>query len=457
MEIKAFKAYRFNPDVVGNPGACVAPPYDVIDSGQRKTLYEQNSYNVVRAIKGEKSAKETDGNNVYTRGADYLNKAIEDGALMQDADEAIYAYVQDFEIAGKTYERTGIIATGKLSQFGEGVQPHEKTLEGPKADRLNLTRATACQLGQIFMLYDDPANVDRKIIANALGKEAVIDMTDDLGARHRLFVIDEPEIVNDFVSMMADKKTVIADGHHRYETALNYWAETHNKQAAYQMMTFVNMRNEGLVIQPTHRLLINMADFNAAALLAELASEFEITEFSFSNESEKQQAKADMFKKMQGLGTDHQNVFGLYAANNAFYTILFKKPQAMAELCPEMSEAALKLDVNVLHKLILEKHLGICDAKLASESHLVYIKDLGDAIDKSIEKVDTGASEGVFFVNSTRIEQVQALAKAGEKMPQKSTFFYPKIFSGLTVRKLDIEPIQPHLTNSNFIEQECSK
>ena len=356
MEIKAFKAYRFNPDVVGNPGACVAPPYDVIDSGQRKTLYEQNSYNVVRAIKGEKSAKETDGNNVYTRGADYLNKAIEDGALMQDADEAIYAYVQDFEIAGKTYERTGIIATGKLSQFGEGVQPHEKTLEGPKADRLNLTRATACQLGQIFMLYDDPANVDRKIIANALGKEAVIDMTDDLGARHRLFVVNEPAIVNDFVGMMADKKTVIADGHHRYETALNYWAETQDEQASYQMMTFVNMRNEGLVIQPTHRLLINMSDFNATALLNDLADEFEITKFAFGNESEKQQAKADMFEKMQTLDADNQNVFGLYAGNHTFYTILFTKPQAMADLCPGMSEAALKLDVNVLHNLILEKH-----------------------------------------------------------------------------------------------------
>jgi len=129
----------------------------------------------------------------------------------------------------------------------------------------------------------------------------------------------------------------------------------------------------------------------------------------------------------------------------------------MSNLCPEMSDAALTLDVNVLHKLILEKYLGISDAKLASESHLVYIKDLGDAIDQSIEKVDNGISEGVFFVNPTRIEQVQAIARAGEKMPQKSTFFYPKIFSGLTVRKLNIDPIQPQLTNSNFIKQECSK
>ncbi|MBL7214751.1 MAG: DUF1015 domain-containing protein [Phycisphaerae bacterium] len=457
MNIKPFKAYRFNPKIVGDAGACIAPPYDVIDAAQQKALHEQNPYNIVRAIKGQKGADDTNGDNVYTRAADYLNKAIEDDALLQDASDAIYVYVQDFRIADKHYERSGVIALGGLTQFGKGVQPHEKTLEGPKADRLNLTRATACQLGQIFMLYDDPANVDRKIVAEAVKKEAVIDMTDEEGARHRLFVVDEPEVIGDFVDMMADKKTIIADGHHRYETALNYWAETQNEQAAYQMMTFVNMRNEGLVIQPTHRLLMNMSDFDVAALLDELKVEFEITKFAFGSNAEKQQAKSQMFKKMQQAGAENQNVFGLYAANDAFYTILLKKTEAMAQLCPEMSPAALKLDVNVLHKLILEKYLGICDIKLAGESHLVYIKDLGDAIDLSIEKVDRGESEGVFFVNSTRIEQVQAIAAAGEKMPQKSTFFYPKIFSGLTVRKLNIEPIQPQLTNNNLIGQECSK
>lgn len=457
MKIKPFKAYRFNKDVVQDAGTCIAPPYDVIDSSQQQALYERNAYNIVRAIKGRKNADETDNDNVYTRAADYLNKAIADGALTPEANDAIYVYVQDFEIGGRRYERSGIIALGGLTPFGEGVQPHEKTLEGPKADRLNLTRATACQLGQIFMLYDDPANVDRTIIDMALTKQAVIDMVDDEGARHRLFVMDEPAVIDQFVSMMADKKTVIADGHHRYETGLNYWAETKDAQTAFQMMTFVNMRNEGLVIQPTHRLLVNMSDFDVRALLKELKAEFEIAEFAFSTPAEKQQAKNAMFSAMQQAGAKGRNVFGLYAADNKFYAITLSNPQAMSAMCPEMSEAALKLDVNVLHKLILDKHLGICDVKLAGESHLVYIKDLGDAIDKSIAAVDNGNSEGVFFMNATRIEQVQAIADAGEKMPQKSTFFYPKIFSGLTVRKLDIDPIQPQLTNSNSIGQECSK
>jgi uncharacterized protein (DUF1015 family) len=205
------------------------------------------------------------------------------------------------------------------------------------------------------------------------------------------------------------------------------------------MLTFVNMRNEGLVIQPTHRLLIDMEDFKLAALLDELNEEFEITEFPFTSDADRQHARKQMFEMMQ-TNAD-QNVFGLYAGTKAFYAILLKDTKFMSELCPDMSDAAQRLDVNVLHTLILEKHLDVCDAKMANESHLVYIKDLGDAIDTSVAKVDSGESQAVFFMNATRIEQVQAIAAAGEKMPQKSTFFYPKIFSGLTIRKLEIEPI----------------
>ena len=451
MEIKAFKAYRFNGEVVGNPGDCIAPPYDVIDSSMQNELHQRNFYNIVRATKGKPEADDSSDNNVYTRAAEYLENAVASGALVQDDKDAIYAYVQDFEIAGQTFERSGIIACGKLKAFGDGVQPHEKTLEGPKADRLNLTRATACQLGQIFMLYDDPSNTDRTIVSNAMQTTPVIDTIDEHDVRHRLYVICEPKQIAAFTSMMADRKAVIADGHHRYETALNYWTETQNEQAAWQMMTFVNMRNEGLVIQPTHRLMVNMNDFDLATLLSKLKIEFEITEFAFSDNVQRMQARKQMFEMMTDKAD--QNIFGLYAGTKAFYAIRLKDTNVMAKLYPDMSLAAQQLDVNVLHKLILERQLGICDAKLASESHLVYIKDLGDAIDQSIGKVDAGESQGVFFMNATRIEQVQAVATAGEKMPQKSTFFYPKIFSGLTIRKLDIEKIKPPIYN--LISQEC--
>lgn len=455
MEIKPFKAYRFNKNVVGNPGDCIAPPYDVIDAEMQEQLYIQNEYNIVRAIKGKVSADDDSVNNVYTRAAEYLDTAIQTGALVQEDNDAIYAYVQDFEIAGQTFERSAMIACGKLTAFGKGVQPHERTLEGPKADRLNLTRATACQLGQIFMLYDDPTHVDHQIICKATQNDPVIDATDEHNVRHRLFVIDNTPCIDAFAKMMADKQGVIADGHHRYETALNYWNETQCLDAQCQMMTFVNMRNEGLVIQPTHRLLVNMDNFNLDALLSELKDEFNVTEFVFKNDNERKQARRQMFEMM--AANADSNIFGLYAGTKAFYAVQLKDSKFMAEAFGQMSEAAQKLDVNVLHALILERHLKICDAKLASESNLIYIKDLGDAIDKSISKVDSGESQAVFFMNATRIEQVQAVAAAGEKMPQKSTFFYPKIFSGLTIRKMNIEPRKTNLSNPNSMEQECLK
>lgn len=455
MNIKPFKAYRFNGAVVGDPGTCIAPPYDVIDEHQQDELYQRNTYNIVRAIRGKSTAADTPADNVYTRAGDYLKQAIADHALTQDAAPAIYAYVQDFVIAGHPYERSGIIALGQIEPFGKGVRPHEKTLAGPKADRLNLTRATAAQFGQIFMLYDDPANTDRPFFDAARKSAPVLDFTDPENVRHRIYPITDPTRIAQFTAAMKDKQTIIADGHHRYETALNYWAETGCDEAQYLMMTFINTRNPGLVIQPTHRMIVNMPEFDTAALLASLAADFEISTFAFSTPKEKQAAREAMFAQMVTQGNEGRNIFGLYAGGKAFYTILLSSAEAMMQAAGTLCYAARGLDVNVLHMLILEKHLGIGDAKLASQSHIDYIKDLGNAIDKSIARIDAAKAEAVFFVNPTRIEQVQDIAAAGEKMPQKSTFFYPKLFSGVTINKLPIEPIQPKFTNPNY--QECSR
>ena len=450
MNIKPFKAYRFNSTVTGDSGTCISPPYDVIDPGQQDQLYRQNPYNIVRAILGKTQPGDTETDNQYTRAREYLDKAIADGALKQDAHEAIYAYVQDFAIGAKTYRRSGIVALGKIEPFGKGVQPHEKTLDGPKADRLRLTRATATQMELIFMLYDDPQKTAEAAIEQALSKPAVLDTTDGENVRHRIYVIDDPKQVQAFATMMQAQNTVIADGHHRYETALNYWAETGCDEAQYLMITFVNMRNEGLVIQPTHRLIADVKDFSIGKLLASL-SEFEIQKFPFAAAS-KDKAKSQMFAAMKQLGDKGKNIFGIYAADGAFYTAALKDSKTMKAVAPSMSEAARGLDVNVLHLLILDKHLGIGDKQLAAESNIEYIKDIGDAIDKSIAKVDSGKCQAVFFVNPTRIDQVQDVAAAGEKMPQKSTFFYPKVFSGVTINKLPIQPIQPKLTNPLFQE-----
>ncbi|MBW8015446.1 MAG: DUF1015 domain-containing protein [Planctomycetes bacterium] len=436
MEIKAFKAFRFNSAVVGDAADCICPPYDVIDEKMQDELYKKSQYNAVRIVKGKSAGSDTDTDNKYTRAGVNLAGWIEKGALIQDGKDTIYAYVQDFEIGPMQCTRSGFVALGKLKPFGQGVQPHEKTLDGPKADRLKLMRQKKAQFGQIFLLFDDPEKIADEIIEKVATGDCLIDFTDDDGVKHKIYAIDDPADVDAVTSMMASKEAVIADGHHRYETALNYFAETKNSAAEYRMMTFVNMHNEGLVVLPTHRLVAGLADFDIASMIEKIADEFEVAEYSFTDDAEKESAKKKMFARMRSDFQQDKNSFGIYAAGGKFYVSVLKDSGSMNRIGPDMSDAAKGLDVNVLHLLVLDKVMGIGDKELAGQSNIKYIKDIGDAIDQSIAKVDSGKSQVVFFMNPTRIDQVRDIAAANEKMPQKSTFFYPKIYTGLVINKL---------------------
>ena len=436
MEIKAFEGLRFDSNVVGDAGKCIAPPYDVIDSDSREKLYKQSKYNIVRIIKGEIFPDDSENDNQYSRAGEILSGWVNSGVLVRDKEEAVYAYVQDFDTGAEHFQRSGFIALGRLKEFGEGVQPHEKTLDGPKADRLKLMQATEAQFGQIFMLYSDPKKIADYIISKSINENPLIDFVDDDKVRHRLFAIKDQGEIKAIAEMMATKEPIIADGHHRYETALNYCKLSGNDKAKYRMMTFVNMKNEGLVILPTHRLVSGLDKFDIENLLDEIKANFDITKISFENDGEKKPAQKEMFRQMKEGFDENTNSFGIYAASGAFYEIALKNAGVMDSECGEMSEAAKKLDVNILHKLILEKVLGIGDKQRAGESNIKYIKDVGDAVEKSIEKVDTQESQAVFFMNPTHIRQVEDIAAAGEKMPQKSTFFHPKIYTGLVVNKL---------------------
>lgn len=429
MDIKAFRAYRFNGEKVGDIGSCIAPPYDVINSDKQDSLYNQNDYNIVRVIKGKACSDDTENNNQYTRANDFLNSAIADNALIQDEKPAIYAYVQNFNVGDDRFQRSGFIALGGLTEFGDKVKPHEKTLDGPKADRLKLMTATQSQFGQIFMLFDDAEKVADKIIDSSINGNALVDFVDDENVQHRLYAIDNEDEIDAITKMIATKDAVIADGHHRYETALNYYKQSGNPDAKFRMMTFVNMYNEGLVILPTHRLVGNLESFDINDLIEKLGADFEITTFGI-NEKDK------MFALMKQNFDAKKIAFGLYAKSQAYYCIVLKDITIMDKLSPNLSQASKELDVSVLHTAILDNILGIGDKQLANESNIEYIKDIGNAIDDSIARVDSGEKQAVFFMNSTRIEQVQDVAAAGEKMPQKSTFFHPKIFTGLTINKL---------------------
>jgi len=436
MQIKPFKAFRFNKAVVGDVGSCIAPPYDVISDAQQEQLYNKSEHNIVRIIKGKTNASDNGDNNQYTRAAGYLNNWIKQGVLRQDSAETIYAYVQDFELAGIQFQRLAFIAMAKLEEFGEIVRPHEQILNKPMLDRLSLKKATTADLGLVFMLYEDEQEIADKIIEQAATTEPLIDLIDEQNVRHRLFAITAKENIQQIVKMMNDKSCVIADGHHRYTTGLAYSNESDNPAAKYQMLAFANISHKGLIVLATHRLAGNLENFSFEQLITELKENFELTEFKFDSPESKINARQKMLEQMKAGHDEDKNAFGIYGSNDAFYVAVLRDKQAMDPVVPDMSSAWRHLDVSILHKLILEKILGIDEERLAKGENLQYVKDTPNAIDESISQVDAGHKQAAFFMNPVKMQQLKLVTEAGERMPQKSTYFYPKIFTGLTIQKL---------------------
>ena len=436
MQIKPFKAYRFDKEVVGDVGSCIAPPYDVINPSQQEQLYKKSEHNIVRIIKGKTTASDNGENNQYTRAADYLNEWIGQGVLKQDTAETIYAYVQDFELAGTRYQRFNFIALAKLEEFGKAVRPHERVMDKPMLDRLNLKRATTARFGLVFMLYEDEQKVADKVIKQATTTEPLINFIDEQNVRHRLFAITAKEDIEQIVKMMKNKSCIIADGHHRYTTALTYSKESGNAAAKYQMLAFANTFQKGLIVLATHRLVGNLENFCYEKLIAELKKNFDLTELQFNSPQTKLGARQKMLTQIKAEHNNEKNAFGIYGSNNAFYVAVLRDKRAMDSVMPDMSLAWRSLDVSILHKLILEKLLGIDEERLAKGENLQYVKDTPNAIDQSISEVDAGHKQVAFFMNPIKMQQLTMVTDAGERMPQKSTYFYPKIYTGLTIQKL---------------------
>ena len=436
MQVGPFKAFRFDAGVVGDVGNCIAPPYDVINSTQQEQLYEKSRHNLVRIIKGKTMASDNGENNQYTRASDYLARWIEEGALKQDSDEAIYAYVQDFDVAGIRFRRHSFIALASLEDFGDIVKPHEQILHKPMVDRLNLKRATAADFGLVFMLYDDEKKVADGIIEQAAGQQPLIDFVDEQDVRHRIFAITDKKDIGQIVNMMSDKSCIIADGHHRYTTGLTYSKENGNPAAKYQMLAFANMHQDGLIVLATHRLVGNLENFSMEKLIEDLGERFRITKFEFNSAKTKERSEQDMLERMRAEHDKDESAFGIYGADSAFYVAVLKNKRTMDSIVPDMSEAWKTLDVSILHKLILEELLGIDQEKLAEGENLQYVKDTPNAIADSIAQIDAGQKQAAFFMNPVKMQQLKMVTQAGERMPQKSTYFYPKVYTGLTINKL---------------------
>jgi uncharacterized protein (DUF1015 family) len=363
-------------------------------------------YNLVRIILGERSASDSNSDNVYTRAARSLKEWIESGVLARDAEPGIFPYFQEFTVpdTGERLVRKGFIALGAVEEYSAGVvHRHEQTLSGPKQDRLQLLRHTHAHFGQIFMLYPDPAGAVDALLDQAARGRPVVDVTDEYGAIHRMWKIAEAEPIR---LLMADKKLLIADGHHRYETALAFRRENPWLAGADRvMMTFVNMHSPGLKILATHRLLSGV---NAYGFPQSATGDFAVEEI-------------DSPARLRQAWRDRpgRTVIGAAMGNRLFLM--------------EARGAGDQLDVRVLHEDILGKALGVSEDAVRDEKHIRYIR----GIDAAWEEARKGSAQLAFLLRPTSIEQVAATSFAGGVMPQKSTDFYPKLLSGLTIYKLD--------------------
>jgi len=441
--IYPFRAFRYHPSLVRIDDV-VTQPYDKITPAMQAAYYQRSPYNLCRIILGLPELFDGGGTgDVYTRAAQHFSEWRESGILTQEKEPSIFAYSQRFSAPGKpevVLERRGFIALGELYDYSQNVVfRHEQTLSKPKSDRLNLLRATRAHFGQIFMLYSDPGQSAERLLFNSTAAPE-IEVTDEYDVLHRVWRVDEPSTINLLTTALEDNKLIIADGHHRYETALNYAREhapqdrplAHERNSyalphppypeAAVMMTFVNMDSEGLVILPTHRVVFGLQKFVPSGFLERAASYFDIKQLSGDD-------PADAVRQLAAISG--KTAFVAVTAAGSF--LLSARDQAISDALKETPERQRRLDVVQLHGLVLEKLLGLSPEAIREQSNLRYIRDAFEAADQ----VARGEADIAFLMNPVTLDQLREVAFAGEVMPQKSTDFYPKLLSGLTIYALD--------------------
>jgi uncharacterized protein (DUF1015 family) len=444
--VHPFRAYRYNPSVAPFERV-LTQPYDKITPAMQENYYAADPHNLIAIEKGRVQTDDTPQNNVYTRAAASLNSWIGENVVQQDPAPAFYAYSQEHTVPGTALRRTrrGFIGLGKLEDYSAGIIfRHEHTLSGPKADRLELLRHTRTHTGQLFMLYSDSQlQVDAVLGEVSSSQEPAMQITDEYGVIHRLWLITEPHQIDSIQKAMVGQKLVIADGHHRYETSLNFRNESRSRagklipDAPYEfsMMTFINTCSEGLTILPTHRLIANLRDFSWSAVRRYLEPWLATEVFHFDDKAQREEAAGKFLARL--AAGKSQRAIGVYPAPQtggpAFYILALRPGADVAQLLPGLSQLQRELDVVLLHQGILEPALGITPHAVTSEANLSYEREASAALDA----VDRGAAQAAFLLNPAEVDLVVRVATAGEVMPQKSTDFYPKLLSGITMYRLE--------------------
>jgi len=438
--ILPFRGIFYNREKIKELSWVLAPPYDIISSEAQERYYEMSPYNVIRLILEKKFPGDNEANNRYNRSAQFFQEWLEEEILIRDDSPAIYLLEQEYELRsdmfgevapggkGKIIKRRGFIALTRLEDFSKGiVRPHEGTMAEPKRDRLNLLRVCRANFSQVFTTYEDAENRIDKLWKEKRNENPSINVINEENVRHRLWRIDEEKSVNLMVEGMRDKKLFIADGHHRYESALEYRNELrennprHSAQESYNyvMSYFVNMKNGGLDILPIHRAIRSFAGFDGKRLIAEAGEYFDIKKFNNLKE---------LLGQLENEKAKHRT--GMYMGENEFYLLSLKDERITKGLIKGRADIFCELDVVILHTLIIERVLKISPE---SQQSITY----SEKINEAVSKVRDGSHCVAFFLRPVKVSEFKAVVEAGEIMPKKSTFFYPKLLSGLVINKID--------------------
>ena len=440
-QIYPFRALRYDPAKV-NLEDVVTQPYDKISPEMQQAYYDRSPYNLIRIILGKHYEGDNDRENVYTRAAETLADWRKQNILKEESEPALYGYTQTYKVphTEEIRERRGFIALGHLYDYSENVvYRHEQTFPKHKSDRLALFKATRAYCEQIYMLYSDPAFTAEKLIFQDNESKADVTITDEYDVVHRLWKLTDPALINLILTAMADKKLIIADGHHRYETSVAYAKErapsatptTHKDQIlpapaypeAAMMMTFVNMEAPGITILPTHRVVFGLNSFSSQDFLTRAEEFFTITPV--------------VGHDPEHLANTHGVAFLAVTRDSNTgelgHHLLEAKPEAMARALFAIPPRQAQLDVVQLHQIVLEKLLDLSHESIASLTNIRYLREASEAV----MQVEAGTADAAFLIKPVTLKQLREISLAHEVMPQKSTDFYPKLLSGLAIYTLD--------------------
>lgn len=422
-DIRAFRGFRYDLGKVGALAEVVCPPYDVIDASLQQKLYDDSPFNAVRVeLTREDPAT---GEDKYAHAARTLNGWVFGGALQQDTARSLYVYEQEFTAEGQTYTRRGFLARVRLEPFGTGrIFPHEQTLSGPKADRLKLYHATGFNISPVFGLYPDEQNEVAAALEAVVKHAPPLAAKDHLGVMNRLWVVTDQAVISKVIGLMGPKPVFIADGHHRYETGLKYKDEVNptdpEAPANFCLMMLVGMSDPGLIILPTHRLVTGIGDITREQLKVTLAGHFDVVGEFDTAEACWEHVQLEDSQSVLGFGT---------VADGKWLAVKLRDTAIMGTLAPDQSSEWRNLAVSILHKLVLGK---LVPEKLGGEPTCTYVHLMKEVTDAMAAK----QCQLVCLVPPCGMEHVEEIAGNREKMPPKSTYFYPKVLTGLVFHSL---------------------